>query len=181
MAGNKPFLLLALHAVTTAVMAQVPPDIDTRKVGELEVVTIIKLPGSRAAVFDAMTQCAHLLQWMQPTPMKMVACSTTPRAGGTLTYVFEAPQGRRLEVRGRYEEVEAPHTIRYRESYDFSPLQFDVHGAFEEAGSGATLFTQTLRYRSREERDTDFPNVAGSQPGVYASLAKYLARPEAGP
>jgi len=176
MASTTPLLLIGLYVVATAAAAQVPSGIDTRKVGEQEIVSIIKLPGSRAAVFDAMTQCTHLLQWMQPAPMKMVACSTTPRAGGTLTYVFEAPQGRRLEVRGRYEKVESPHTIRYRESYDFSPLQFDVQGAFEEAG-GATIFTQTLHYRSREERDTDFPNVAGSQPGVYANLAKYLARP----
>ena len=32
------------------------------------------------------------------SPMKLVECTTTPRAGGTLRYVFEAPQGRQVEV-----------------------------------------------------------------------------------
>jgi uncharacterized protein YndB with AHSA1/START domain len=107
--------------------------------------------------------------------MALVTCEVDPRVGGRLRYVFERPSGRRVEVRGTFEAVEPPHRYVYRETYDFSPLEVLVTTTLEESG-GKTTFTQTLLYRSRQERDQDFPGVAASSKEAYAQLALYLAR-----
>jgi uncharacterized protein YndB with AHSA1/START domain len=96
------------------------------------------------------------------------------RRGGRLRYVFERPNGRKLEVRGKFQEVNPPHQFTYKETYDFSPLEVMVTTSLEEAGS-KTFFQQMLRYSSIQERDEDFPGVASSSKEVYAKLDRYLA------
>jgi uncharacterized protein YndB with AHSA1/START domain len=128
----------------------------------------------RETVFAAITKPGHLGSWMKPSAMTLVSSEIDLRQGGRLRYVFERPNGRKLEVRGLFEEVDPPHRFVYKETYDFSPLEVLVTTSLEEAGQH-TVFKQLLRYSSIEERDEDFPGVASSSKEVYAKLDRYLA------
>jgi hypothetical protein len=87
--------------------------------------------------------------------------------------VFQSPRGRKIEVRGAVEAVDAPRSFRYLESYDFSPLKVQVTTTLDESGNN-TRFTQTLVYGSQAERDADFHGIAASAEVMYPNLARYL-------
>jgi uncharacterized protein YndB with AHSA1/START domain len=129
----------------------------------------------RRRMFEAITQPDHLKQWMNASGMSLAEVQVDGRAGGSFRYVFQRPNGRKIEVRGAYRAFDPPRGFAYLESYDFSPLQIEVTTALEEA-PGGTRFTQTLRYFSTRERDEDFDGVATSSREAYANLARYLAR-----
>lgn len=130
---------------------------------------------SRETVFAALTKVEHLGAWMRSTAMVLVNCEVNLRVGGRLRYVFERPNGRKIEVRGTFETVDPPHRFVYTETYDFSPLKVLVTTSLEEAGE-KTIFKQTLRYSSKQERDEDFPGVATSSNQAYARLDRYLGQ-----
>jgi uncharacterized protein YndB with AHSA1/START domain len=143
------------------------------KPSAVETVLTRTFAASREMVFHALTQPAHLMRWMKATGMTLVACDVDGRAGGSFRYVFERPNGRRLEVRGAYHAFDAPAGYAYTESYDFSPLTIQVSTTLAEA-NGKTVFTQTLRYASKQERDDDFDGVATSATEAHAGLDRYL-------
>ena len=145
------------------------------KPSENEIVLAQTFAAPRAAVFAALTNAEHLVSWLKPTAMALVSCEVDLRVGGKLRYVFERPNGRRIEVRGIFGAVEPPHRFAYAESYDFSPLKVQVTTALEEAGE-KTVLTQTLRYASKKERDDDYPGVTESSKEVFANLDRYLAK-----
>lgn len=127
----------------------------------------------RKTIFEALTTAGHLGSWMRPKAMRLVTCEVDLRVGGHLRYVFERPNGRKIEVRGTFETVDPPKGFIYTETYDFSPLKVLVTTSLEEAGD-KTIFKQTLRYSSKQERDEDFPGVAASSKEAYAKLDHYL-------
>ena len=88
----------------------------------------------REAVFAALTQPEQILAWMKPSHMTLVACEVDLRVGGKLRYVFERPNGRKIEVRGVFEAVDPPRRFAYAESYDFSPLKVQVSTELQAAG-----------------------------------------------
>ena len=139
---------------------------------EREIVITRQFAAPRQKVFDALTQAKHLVRWMQPSNMSLVECEVDLRVGGSFRYVFARPGGRRLEVRGAYRKVDAPHGFAYTESYDFSPLQIQVTMELE----GETLFRQTLVYATKEERDADLDGVTSSAAEVYGNLERYLSQ-----
>lgn len=138
-----------------------------------EIVLVQTFAAPREAVFAALTNAEQLAIWLKPTAMSLVACEVDLRIGGKLRYVFERPNGRRIEVRGTFGVVEHPHRFAYVESYDFSPLKVQVTTSLEEAGE-KTLLKQTLRYASQQERDEDYPGVTESAEEVFANLDRYL-------
>lgn len=144
------------------------------KPSDRQIVLSRKFAAARAQVFAALTQQEHLLRWMQPSKMPLVAAEVDLRVGGSFRYTFARPSGKKLEVRGAYSRVEEPAGFAYRESYDFSPLEIEVETRLEADGE-STLFRQTLTYASQADRDEDFPGVAESSADVYAKLESYLA------
>jgi uncharacterized protein YndB with AHSA1/START domain len=143
------------------------------KPSDNEILLTQTLAAPREIVFATITKPEHLSSWMRPSAMTLVSSEVDLRKGGQLRYVFERPNGRKIEVRGMFEEVDPPHRFVYKETYDFSPLEVLVTTSLEEAG-GKTVFKQRLRYSSRQERDEDFPGVASSSKEVYAKLDRYL-------
>jgi uncharacterized protein YndB with AHSA1/START domain len=143
------------------------------KTGDREIVVEGTFTVAGAAMFEAITEPAHLKQWMSAGGMSLAEVSVDGRAGGSFFYVFRRPSGAKIEVRGLYRSFDAPRGFAYRESYDFSPLEIEVTTSLEEA-DGGTRFTQTLRYFSTRERDEDFDGVATSSREAYAKLARYL-------
>ena len=129
----------------------------------------------RETVFAALTQPEHLNHWMKTTEMALVGCMVDLRVGGNFRYVFQRPSGKKIEVRGAYEAVDPPRQFVYLETYDFSPLKVHVTTALDAADS-KSVFKQTLRYASKQERDEDFDGVATSSKEAYARLDRYLAQ-----
>ena len=145
------------------------------KPSDHEIVLTRTFAAPRDTVFAALTQAEHLVHWMKTTDMALVGCTVDLRVGGTCRYVFQRPNGRKIEVRGTYEAVEPPRRFVYTETYDFSPLKVLVTTALDEA-DGKTVVTQTLRYASKRERDEDQDGVVTSTTEAYARLERYLAQ-----
>jgi uncharacterized protein YndB with AHSA1/START domain len=175
--------VLSLHSGSAHTLA--PPTrqedlMRATKPSDLEIVLTRTFRAPREDVFAAITQAERVFAWMKPSHMTLAGCEIDLRVGGRLRYVFARPNGRKIEVRGTFESVDAPRSFAYRESYDFSPLVVQVTTALDARGK-ATAFRQTLRYASKKERDEDYPGVASSSKEVYAKLEEYLARrPEGG-
>jgi uncharacterized protein YndB with AHSA1/START domain len=171
---NRSSLVSALMSlVTTSASAQDSTLAQVVKHGDLETNVTVTLNAPRDAVFRALTSCEAIKQWMQPEKMSLADCSIDARVGGSLKLVFLASPDRRLTVRDAYRALEKPRLIQYEESYDFSPLTISVTATLEGAGE-RTMFKETLLYRSKQDRDTDFPGIAGSVPSAYAKLDRYL-------
>jgi uncharacterized protein YndB with AHSA1/START domain len=143
------------------------------KQSDLAIVLERKFAAPPPAVFDALTQAKHLVRWMTPSNMSLVSCEIDLREGGRFRYVFQRGRGSAIEVRGAYETVDPPHFFAYVETYDFSPLAVVVATTLEQA-DGETLFKQTLKYPSKQERDDDFDGVTRSAAEIYGNLERYL-------
>ena len=128
---------------------------------------------SRELLFAAMTQPAHLPHWMEAAGMKLVGCEVDLRPGGSLRHTYQRPSGRTIEVRGRYEHVDAPHGYSYVETYDFSPLQVHVSVELLPVEKG-TMLRQRLTYASKQERDEDLNGVSTSSAEAFDRLDAYL-------
>jgi uncharacterized protein YndB with AHSA1/START domain len=149
------------------------------KHGDNEIVLTQTLTAPRETLFAALTQAEHLVNWMNTTDLALVACEVDLSVGGSLRYVYQRPNGFRIEVRGLYEVVEPPQRFVYTETYDFSPLTVLVTTELDTTGldttAGETNFTQTLRYASQAERDEDFEGIVASSLEAYGRLERYLA------
>jgi uncharacterized protein YndB with AHSA1/START domain len=160
------FMLLAAAGEEVKMLAEKPSD--------RTIVLSRSFAAPQAKVFAALTRPEHLLRWMQPAKMPLVAAEVDLREGGSFRYTFGRPSGAKIEVRGAYSRVDAPNGFAYLESYDFSPLVIEVETSLEKDGE-RTVFRQTLTYASPEARDEDFPGVSTSAAEVYAKLEQYLA------
>ena len=127
----------------------------------------------RRVMFEAITQPEHLKHWLSAGGMSLADVHVDARAGGNFRYVFQRPNGAKIEVRGAYRTFDRPHGFAYLESYDFSPLEIEVLTTLDEV-AGRTRFVQTLHYSSMRERDEDFAGVSASSREAYAKLARYL-------
>ena len=162
-------------AVMPTAFAQDEPQAQVVKQGDLETIVTTTFKASPDAVFRAFTSCEAIQQWMRPERMTLTECSIDARVGGSLKLVFLASKERRIEVRDSYRVLDPPRLIQYEESYDFSPLTMSVTARLE-ASNGETRFKETLLYRSKQERDQDFPGIAESVPAAYAKLDGYLQK-----
>ena len=72
------------------------------KQSDREIVLSRSFSAPRQAVFDALTQKNHLVQWMKPTNFSLVSCDVDLRAGGSFRHVYQRPSGKTIEVRGAY-------------------------------------------------------------------------------
>jgi uncharacterized protein YndB with AHSA1/START domain len=140
---------------------------------DTEIVITRTFDAPRERVFAALTEAAHIRRWMTGPGITLESVHTDVRAGGSSRQVFVRSNGRRLEVFGAYQEVQAPSRFVYVETYGFSPLRIVVTTTLEPV-PGGTRFTQTIRYGSKAERDADYPGVAMSSNVAYLELAYYL-------
>lgn len=178
-------LLLVVKTITCLLiptLIQVAGNISPRKGGTMqaskpsdrEIVLTRTFAAPPQAVFAALTEAKHIVNWMKPTNMSLVRCEVDLRAGGSFRWVFQRPSGARIEVIGAYDAVDPPRLFAYTETYDFSPLKVLVTTVLEQAGRD-TVFKQRITYSSKQERDEDFDGVATSATEVYAGLERYLA------
>jgi uncharacterized protein YndB with AHSA1/START domain len=149
--------------------------LQTRKSSDKEIILTRTFAFPQETVFAAITQPAHILHWMTSAGMTLKICEVDLRAGGSFRYEFQRSNGFKIEVRGVYKTVEAPHRLVFRETYDFSPLRVLVTTTLV-AKNEKTVFEQKIGYTSKRERDEDFDGVAASAAEAYANLERYLAK-----
>ena len=127
----------------------------------------------RQKLFDALTKPDQVPRWYQPKQMALVAYEADLKVGGAFRYVFERPSSKKLAMRGVFQEMDEPHRWVHTETYDFSPLSLVVTTVLDDQ-HGKTLFTQTILYPSKADRDADFDPVSGSAADLYGKLDRYL-------
>jgi uncharacterized protein YndB with AHSA1/START domain len=82
-----------------------------------------------------------------------VECEVDHRVGGGFRFVIEDPKGRRMGMRGVYEELSAPERSVHIESFDdFPGPGARVTTVFDEK-DGTTTMTVTVLAESKEVRD----------------------------
>jgi uncharacterized protein YndB with AHSA1/START domain len=148
-------------------------DMQVTKQSDRNIVVTRTFNAPRQKVFDALTEPEQIPRWFAPKQMSLVSYESDLKDGGSFRYVFQRPSGKKIEMRGEYREVDPPHRWVHTEGYDFSPITLLVTTVLNEVG-GKTVFTQTILYSSKDERDGDFDAVASSAADIYAKLAHYL-------
>jgi uncharacterized protein YndB with AHSA1/START domain len=143
------------------------------KPSDREIVVTRSFAAPPQKVFDALMKPDRVSRWYRPERMALITYEADLRTGGAFRYIFQRPSGKKIEMRGVYQEMNAPHRWVHTETYDFSPLTLLVTIVLNEV-DGKTLLKQTIVYPSKEERDGDFDPVAGSCAELYTKLDRYL-------
>jgi uncharacterized protein YndB with AHSA1/START domain len=130
---------------------------------------------SRRLVFDAFTRPELLRRWHGARGWQLVVCEIDLRPGGAWRFVSRGPDGAELGHGGVYREVDPPGRLVQTEIYDgWEAGEALVTTAFEER-AGQTVMTTTVRYPSRDVRDsvlrTPMERGAGE---AYDRLAELL-------
>lgn len=132
----------------------------------------------RRLVFEAHTKPALVRRWLLgPDGWTMPVCEIDLRVGGKYRYVWRKEKtGEEMGMGGEYREVVAPERLVTTERFDQAWYAGEAVGTlvFAEKG-GQTTLTQTVRYESKDARDTALKS--GMDTGVAASydrLAKIM-------
>lgn len=144
------------------------------KPSDREIVIQWTFNAPRQRVFEAMTQPERIKRWLQARDMSLVECEIDLRVGGAWRQVFQRANGKKIELRGVYQQVSAPARIVNTETYDFSPLKLVVTTELADTNDKA-LLTLSLLYPTTKERDTDYDGVVESVEAIYPRLEEYLA------
>jgi uncharacterized protein YndB with AHSA1/START domain len=121
---------------------------------DTEIVLARTFPAPRRLVFDAFTRPELLRQWHGARGWHLVICEIDLRPGGSWRFVSRGPDGVELGHGGVYHEVVAPGRLVQSEVYDgWDAGEALVTVVFDE-GDGRTAMTTTMRYPSREARDS---------------------------
>jgi uncharacterized protein YndB with AHSA1/START domain len=119
-----------------------------------ELVLTRAFTASRAVVFDAFTRPELLRRWYGARGWRLVICEVDLRPGGAWQFVSHGPDGAEMGQSGIYHEVDAPGLLVQTERHDgWEAGEALVTTVFEEHG-GRTVMTATVRYPSREIRDS---------------------------
>jgi uncharacterized protein YndB with AHSA1/START domain len=145
---------------------------------EREIVITRLFDAPREVVFDAFTQPELLRRWLGVFgDWGFEVCDVDLRPGGAYRWVWRnAADGSALAVSGVVREVQRPERLVMTERYEepWYPGEA-VNTATFVTVNGQTLYTATLRYESREARDTVLrsPMETGLAQG-YAALDAML-------
>lgn len=133
----------------------------------------------RQQVFDALTRPELVRQWLLGPPgWSMPVCEMDLRVGGAYRWVWKSDKdGTEMGMGGVFGEIVPPERFVATEKFDeaWYPGEAIVTNALEET-DGKTTLTLTIRYESKEARDTAFKT--DMQKGVaisYDRLDKLLA------
>ena len=132
----------------------------------------------RTLVFDAFTKPGLLKQWFYGPPGGTLAvCDVALRVGDAFRYVWRAADGSEMGMRRVWREIVRPERLVATETFDQPWYPGEAVGTIVlDEHDGQTTLTQTIRYASREARDTVLktPMEHGVAMG-YDRLAHLLA------
>jgi uncharacterized protein YndB with AHSA1/START domain len=120
-----------------------------------EIVLTREFAAPRPLVFAAWTRPELLTRWYGARGWQLVACEVDLRVDGAWCFVSEGPDGARMVQRGVYRVVHPPERLVHTELFDDQsyPGESLVTHVFRER-AGRTTLTSTVRYATREGRDT---------------------------
>jgi uncharacterized protein YndB with AHSA1/START domain len=134
----------------------------------------------RHVVFEAVTKPEHVRNWYGPSTMKMLVCEIDFRVGGKWRYVLEAPDGSVHGFSGMINEIVPNERVVQTEGYEALPPGHDYVAEMTlTERDGKTLMTNTLHYRTMEDRAGHI--ASGMEGGMSETLdrldtlAKHLA------
>ncbi|GAA4570244.1 SRPBCC family protein [Planotetraspora kaengkrachanensis] len=143
---------------------------------DTELVLTRTFDASRPLVFDAFTRPELLRRWHGARGWHLVVCEIDLRPGGTWRFVSRGPDGAEMGLSGVYHEVEPPYRLVQTELHTgWEAGEALVTTVFDES-HGRTTMNTTVRYSSREIRDsvlrTPMKRGAGE---AYDRLAEVLS------
>ncbi|MBG0817956.1 SRPBCC family protein [Planomonospora sp. ID82291] len=146
-----------------------------RAPGGTELVLTRAFAAPRRLVFDAFTRPELLRRWHGARGWHLVVCEVDLRPGGAWRFVSRGPGGAELGQGGVFHEIDAPGRLVQSEVHDgWEAGEALVTTLFAER-DGRTTMTATVRYPSREIRDsvlrTPMERGAGE---AYDRLAELL-------
>jgi uncharacterized protein YndB with AHSA1/START domain len=148
-----------------------------------EIVLTRSFDAPRKLVWEAVTTPALLKRWLGGLPgWTMTTCEMDLRVGGSYRYEWRKDDGTSMGMGGVLREVVAPERMVATEKFDIAwyPGEGLVTQVLTEQ-DGRTTITMTLRYESKEARDTVVKSGATSgMEMTYARLAELLAAAPAG-
>lgn len=135
-------------------------------------------PAPRELVFEAMTQCEHMPQWMTgPDGWLMSICEADFRPGGAFVWGWtKAEGGDPMLITGRYVEIVHPERVVNTENWG-EPWPEAINRLVLTENAGITSMTLTCTYASKEDRDNALKT--GMSDGMsmsYDRLDQVLAR-----
>jgi uncharacterized protein YndB with AHSA1/START domain len=151
---------------------------------DLEVAMTRVFNAPRRLVFEALTKPELLKQWLfGPPDWSMPVCEFELKVGGTYRYLWRGPGGMEMGARGVIREFVVPEKVVATERFDepWYPGEAVITNTLTEK-DGKTTLTMTIRYESREARDTALKTPMDK--GVAMSfdrLAEVLAKSGPGP
>jgi uncharacterized protein YndB with AHSA1/START domain len=109
----------------------------------------------RELVFEAMTKPEHVKQWWGRLGegYSVPVCEIDLRVGGRWRFVNRHPKGE-AAFHGEYREIEPPGKVVFTEIYEPFPDTVSLVTSELTEEDGKTRLMVTVRYPSREVRDT---------------------------
>ena len=124
---------------------------------EREIAFTRKFDAPRTVIFDALTKPELIKRWLLGPPgWSMPVCEMDLRVGGPYRWVWRSDKdGSEMGMGGIFREIVPPERFVATEKFDqaWYPGEAVVTNALEEK-DGRTTLTLTIRYESKEARDT---------------------------
>jgi uncharacterized protein YndB with AHSA1/START domain len=136
----------------------------------------------RAMVFDAWTKPELLKRWWGPPGWTLPVCEIDLCVGGAWRQVMRGANGKEMVLHGVYREVVRPQRLVYTQLItgcggQGSAEALNTMTFVEEAGR--TTMTSTMRYPSKEVRDSVINSGGRRIDEVYDRLAELLTSGDA--
>lgn len=131
----------------------------------------------RHLVFEAMTRPEHVKEWWGRLGegYSVPVCEIDLRPGGAWRFVNRHPKGE-AAFYGEYREIAPPSRLVFTEIFEPYPDSVSVVTAEFADEDGATRFTATVRYPSRDVRDMVLGTGMATGAGIsYDRLEDLLA------
>jgi uncharacterized protein YndB with AHSA1/START domain len=132
-----------------------PTGVTVSTPSDREIVLSRAFAAPRALVFDAWTRPELLMRWYGARGWSLVACEVDLRVGGAWRFVSGGPDGATMVQRGVYEVITPAERLVYTERFDDQSYPGTALVSHVFTGAvGRTTVTSTIRYATREGRDT---------------------------
>jgi uncharacterized protein YndB with AHSA1/START domain len=131
------------------------PGVTVATPSDREIVLSRAFDAPRRLVFDAWTRPDLLMRWYGAKGWTLVECEVDLRVGGAWRFLSRGPGGATMTQRGGYELIRPAERLVYTERFDdqsYPGPTLVSHDFVEDAGR--TAVTSTIRYATREGRDT---------------------------
>jgi uncharacterized protein YndB with AHSA1/START domain len=135
------------------------PAIDSLKVttpNDRDIVMTRMFDAPRDLVWEAMTKPDLLKRWLgMHNGWSLQVCEIDLRVGGAYRWVWHGPKGEVMGMGGVYREIVRPERIVSTEKFEQSWYEGEALGTLVlTEQDGRTTLSQTVRYQSREVRDS---------------------------